>query len=122
MMTLLRHNESISRYELKPQKNKCCAQHPYWIISCVATSLCSGHGMKRTRGQLFSSSPSGSRKFMIDGISFGWGTIVDIAEYYRTKLFHETNLNDAAIEPIGRKAMNMKGKKSFTSSLLFDLF
>ena len=74
--------------------------------------------MKRTRGQLFSSSSSGSRNFRIDGISFGWSTVVDITEYDRIKLFPETNLNDDAIGPIGRKAMNMKGKKSFPSSLL----
>ena len=109
MYTLMRQSVPIPKYDLKLSKDICTVPHPYWKSLKVAMSLCSGHGMKRTRGQLFSSSRNGSRNFCIDGIFFGWQVILDIYDYDQKDLFPKTLLDQTSIQPIGRRAMNMKG-------------
>ena len=102
MYTLMRQSVPIPKYDLKLSKDICTVPHPYWKSLKVAMSLCSGHGMKRTRGQLFSSSWNGSRSFCIDGIflvgkSF-WIYMIMIKKIYFQRLYWIRLLSNQLVE------------------------
>ena len=122
MLTLLRRKDTLPKYVLTLPKEMCSFSHPFHDKVRIATILCSGHGMKRTRGQLFASSSTGSRNLCIDGTFFGWRTVLEIAIFDQGKPFPKTGLDNIATEPIGRKAMNMRGMKYFEHCISLYLF
>ena len=72
MLTLLRRKDTLPRNIITLPEEMCNFSHHFHDKLRIATILCSGHGMMRTRGQLFASSRTGSKIFCMDGTLFGW--------------------------------------------------